>query len=495
MNGFEQRLLECPSLPRLPVGARLLTELIASGEASTATVLEVLECDAELGEQVLGLINARSSESEFASLAEAGARLGPGCLCASAVSAALVRGLRESIGVTEMIDALWRSALMTALATRALAFAASSWDPGEAFLAGLLEKLGALMLYDQLPAYPRLAARFLSGEADLLELERDQFESDHGRIGALVLERWGLPERVLAPLRAHFAIDRARVREPAMTWGRVLTGGTLYARSLAVDGFAHETSSLEQRVADLIRIPQTLAGRIAAELPWELRRTAGVLGIGCERQCSYDELIDEARELATGPAGPPTAPPLSAPSRRNGREWEDLMREGRNSLSRDPHTRRFDLVGFDRILRAFFERAAQLDQPLGLLLIGIDDLKKIRANRGERVAREVVQGLGERIVSLVRSTDPTGDLSGSHLGILAAGCSGRDLPRLAERIHGAIAREPVRTCAGPVDCRVSIGMASATPSLQSADPQALMSSAWGSLDEAGLCGGRVAVAV
>ena len=90
MNGFEQRMLECPSLPRLPVGARLLTELIATGEGDTAAVLEVLECDAGLGEQVLRLITARHSESEIPSLARAAALLGPASLCASALSAALV---------------------------------------------------------------------------------------------------------------------------------------------------------------------------------------------------------------------------------------------------------------------------------------------------------------------------------------------------------------------------------------------------------------------
>ena len=103
--------------------------------------------------------------------------------------------------------------------------------------------------------------------------------------------------------------------------------------------------------------------------------------------------------------------------------------------------------------------------------------------------------LGERVVSLVRKTDPKADLSGAHLGILAAGCSGRDLPLLAERIRAAVAHAPVATCAGPVECRVSIGMAWTSPDSASADPQALMSCAWSALDEAGLCGGPIAIGV
>ncbi|MBW2279447.1 MAG: HDOD domain-containing protein [Deltaproteobacteria bacterium] len=497
MNGFEQRLLECPSLPRLPVGARLLTELITLGEVDTAALVEVLEEDGELGGLVLGLLSARQSGVQLSSLAEAATVTGSASLSSTALAASLTRGLRESIGVTEMTDALWRSALMTALATRALAFEASSWDPGEAFLVGLLEKLGALLLYDQLPEYPRLAARFLSGDADLLELERQQLESDHGRIGVLALEKWGLAERLLAPLRAHFAIDRASAREADMTRGRILTAGAFYARSLAVEGFARETLSLERRIADLVRIPQTLAQRIAVELPWELRRTAAVLGIDCSRQSSYDELLEEARELEADPTARPVTAlsAVTTPARSSSREWEDLIRDGQKALSTDPDTNHFDLVGFERILRAFFQRAAQLGRPLSLMLISVNDLKEIASSHGQRAAREVMQGLGERVVSLVRATDPKGDLSDVHLGVLAAGCSERDLPRLAERIRLAITHAPLPTCAGPVDCSVSIGMASASPDAASADPQALMSSAWSALDEAALCGGPVAIGV
>lgn len=492
MNRFEQELLESPSLPRPSAQARLLAELLASDESVAA--LEILEQDAELAERVLALVNVnRTDAAHVDRIAEAAELVGPHALACSALGLSLLHGLRESLGRTELLDTLFRSSLMTGLAARALALEVSSWEPGEALLAGMIEKIGALLLYDQLPKYPRLVARYASGEAELAALERAALGSDHGSVASHLLEHWGMPERTCDVLRSHFAVDRARIQEPAMSRGRILTGAALIGRALSIDGFAHEAQTLEQRVSDLVRIPRTLAGRIASELPWQMRRVAQVLSVPGDRQRSYEELLGEAGELLTD--GPSDAPiPLRAVSNRSGsREFEDLLREGASSLPTDPVSGRFDLVGFERMLSAFLDRARQLDRPLSVLVIGVHDLRGIIDRLGQAVADDLLDTVAERVAGLVRRSDPKGHLSETHLGVIAAGCGESDLPRLAERIRWAITREPVATRSGPVHCELSIGMASATPNRGPADPQRLMSSAWSALDEAALSGGAIAL--
>lgn len=498
MTGFEQQLLESPSLPRLPAQARLLLELLSSGEPGAA--LEVLEQDPELGARVLVLVDATPMGSGGTeSLAEAQQRVGANTLACTALAVCLVNGLRELFGRTELLDSLWRSALMTGLAARALTLEVSSWEPGEALLAGIVEKVGAVLLYDQLPEYPRLAARHLSGEADLIELERASFASDHGSVSSCVLEHWGMPAGVLEALRAHFAIDRPRAREPAITHGRILTGAALFGRALAIDGFVHEVATLEQRVADLVRIPRALAARIATELPRQLRRVGPLLSIPCEHQLSYAELLLAAEGLLTDDEIEPSAEPIPIgqphrhANRASGREFEDLLRKGESALPTDPETGRFDPIGFESMLSAFYDRARELHRPLSVLVIGIRGLRGIIERLGPNVADELVETVAERVAALVRHSDPKGHPSGTYLGIIAAGCSERDLPRLAERIRWAITREPLATRSGPVQCEVAIGMASATPGSSTEDPKRLMSCAWSALDEAALCGGPIAI--
>lgn len=498
MTGFEQQLLESPSLPRLPTQARLLIELLGSGEPAAA--LELLLQDPELGARVLALVDAAPKDAGGTeSLAEAQQRVGANTLACTALAVCLVNGLRELFGRTELLDALWRSALMTGLAARTLTLEVSSWEPGEALLAGIVEKMGAVLLYDQLPEYPRLAARHLSGEADLIELERASFDSDHGIVSSCVLEYWGMPAGVLEALRAHFAIDRPNTREPAITRGRILTGAALFGRALAIDGFVHEVATLEQRVADLVRIPRPLAARIATDLPCQLRRVGALLSIPCGQQRSYAELLLAAGELLTDneiePSGSPIpiGQPLRDAKRASGLEFEDLLRKGESALPTDPETGRFDLIGFERMLSACYDRARQLQRPLSVLVIGIRDLRGIIERLGPNVAHELVETVAGRAASLVRRSDPKGHLSDTHLGIIAAGCSERDLSRMAERICWAITREPLATRSGPVQCEVAIGMASAMPGSSTEDPRRLMSTAWSALDEAALCGGPIAI--
>ena len=212
------------------------------------------------------------------------------------------------------------------------------------------------------------------------------------------------------------------------------------------------------------------------------------------------ELLSDVDPGDPGGPGVPKLPRIAAPapSRRNrsrrsaAREFEELLRDGENSLPVDPRTGRFDLAGFERMLSAFFDRARRLNRPLSLLVISIDDLTEIVARLGNDAATDLRDILCERVASLVRATDAKGHLTGSHLGILAADCSERDLPGLAKRIRAAIGREPLPTRNGPVQCNISIGMSSVTPSAFG-DPQSLLSSAWGAVDAAALDGGPVAV--
>jgi diguanylate cyclase (GGDEF)-like protein len=496
MNRFEQELLESPSLPRLPAQARLLLELVAAGESGAA--VEVLEEDAGLTARVLALVEGKRHDSVRPDrLEEARDQVGAHALACSALGLSLVGGLHDALGHTELLDSLFRSSLMTGLAARSLSFEVSSWDPGEALLAGMVEKVGAVLLYDQVPEYPRLVARYLSGEAELAEIERERFGSDHRVIASRVLEHWGMPASVCDALRAHFAVDRAGIREPAMSRGRILTGAALFGQALSIDGFLHEVGTLERRVAELARIPASLVGRIATELPWQLRRIGPAVGVDCDRQAPYEELLADAGQLLPddAPESEGVDPiPLSGAQRGNSsREFENLLREGESSLSLDSRTGRFDLEGFERMLSAFLDRARQLERPLSVLVIGVRDLRGITERLGEAVAEELVADISDRVANLVRRSDPKGDLSDAHLGVIAAGCSERDLPRLAERIRWAITREPLTTRSGPVPCELSIGMATTSPRTAATDPQALMSSAWSALDEAVLSGGPIAV--
>jgi len=493
MNDFERTLLESPSLPRVPAPARLLIELMRAGDLDEAAVLEVLGQDPDLARRVLAVENElrQPTGAALTSLDDTVAALGTHSLAGVGLALSLATGLRDALGTGELIDALWRACWTTALAARRLADECGSWNPGEAFLAGLLEKVGALLMYQQRPEYARVLSAYLDGEYALLDLERARFPSDHGRLGVLALESWGLSGSVPEALRAHFAIDRSGIAELALQRGRILTGAALSGRTLSVEGFAHETDMLEKRVSALTRVSPDAAHRLAVELPRHARATSDVLELPGDRQRDYSELLEDAHTFERGSESTPAS--RSPRFRSSSRGFEELLRDGIEALSADPETGRFDMVGFDRIMRAFIDRARQLHRPIALVVLSLDDFKNLVETAGPEIAHQVLGEIRERAAATVRSSDPKGHLSDSHFGILAAGCSSEDLPRLAERIRGQVSREPVQTPQGPVRCQVAIGLACAIPHSDGADAQNLLSSAWSALDEAVLNGQAIAM--
>jgi len=76
---------------------------------------------------------------------------------------------------------------------------------------------------------------------------------------------------------------------------------------------------------------------------------------------------------------------------------------------------------------------------------------------GDAVLREI----SNRLQASVRTYDFIGRYGGEEFLIIIPSCNPPDLQAGAERLRFAIADKPVETPAGPINCTVSIGVASA----------------------------------
>jgi diguanylate cyclase (GGDEF)-like protein len=495
MNEFERRLIESPDLPTLPAIAQRILELGNQVDTDLIHLSNTISADPSIATRILRLINspAYGLPREIVSIREAVLYLGFNAVRSVALSFSFLRSLREGhVPSVDGLNELWRTSLMNALATRRLAQEVGGWDGEEAFLAGLISDCGTLLMYKLVPEYPDLVVSFRNAHADLLDLEQANLETDHMRLGELLLEAWRFPEEFRMLIAGHHDSSRLPQDSALELRARVLTASWLCARALTVPAFAPETLRLDRRVAGLLGLPVPVVRAIASELPDELRETAAVFEIPAEEQLSFDELLVRANQRLSELAL--EGEQAQARAREEGERYErvlftDLRRQFGSSLSTDEASGLLSRDSFETVLEAFFRRAREARSSLGLAVVELDELKTL----GSEFTGEVVREVRSRVEAQTRNSDVSARFSEDQVTVLIAGCWPADLEHVAERIRVEVEGRPFIAGGAERSFSVAIGIATATPHLDALDPRAFVRLAFSALDRAKGSPGRIAV--
>lgn len=203
LNSIDRRLLtRLP--PFSPVAVKLLS-VLADERAPFKEIARLIALDPVLAGEVLRMANSGlyGRWLRVSSLLEAIARLGTGRLSQVAITAALWRGLPRK--TAPFVREWWRHSIAAAL----LAQQCGEDVPGDhAYTAALLHGVGQLALFEDAPReYPNLVEQAYAEGRDLLDCEREMFQVGHAALGGLILESWGLPEKLCEAVARHHDAD------------------------------------------------------------------------------------------------------------------------------------------------------------------------------------------------------------------------------------------------------------------------------------------------
>jgi len=203
LTSTENRLLR--RLPAFsPIAIRLLSA-ISDERSSFKEVARLISLDPVLSGEVLRLANSGlyGRRFEVRSILHAIAMLGFGKLSQIAMTAALWRGLPRR--TAPYVREWWRHSIATALLARQCGDEFSSdFD----YTAGLLHGVGQLALFADAPDdYPELVDCAYGERSNLAERERQVFGVDHASLAGILLESWGLPEKLCNAVASHHSVS------------------------------------------------------------------------------------------------------------------------------------------------------------------------------------------------------------------------------------------------------------------------------------------------
>jgi HD-like signal output (HDOD) protein/GGDEF domain-containing protein len=268
----------------LPAVAVDVLELTADPELDTRALKECIENDPALTSKILRVVNSSlfGLSGEVSDLSQALSLLGIKPLKLLVLGFSLPAGLFVGLEA-EVLGHYWEHTLTKAVAGREISETLFKVPGDDAFIAGLLQDLGMLLLIQRLGRpYVEFLEKAAAGDGDLLALETEAMGFDHTTLSARLLAQWKLPETLVQAVAWESEHRRCGASGlPEKPLAQILHLAEMVARLLADNrpgvlgkllavGRKYKDLSeaqLELMVCDLVEKVQQLAEVLSLQLP------------------------------------------------------------------------------------------------------------------------------------------------------------------------------------------------------------------------------------
>jgi putative nucleotidyltransferase with HDIG domain len=190
----------------LPEVFMKVSEMISSPHHSAADIGRVLSNDTALSARLLKIVNSvfYGYLSRIETVSRAIAVVGTRELQELVLATSVIRVFKGIPSNLVTMEWFWRHSICCAITSRMLAEMRGEQLVERFFVAGLLHDIGSLILYRKLPELAREAIQLSYCENVPLECaETEVIGFDHSTVGAELLRKWKLPERLQETTEFH----------------------------------------------------------------------------------------------------------------------------------------------------------------------------------------------------------------------------------------------------------------------------------------------------
>ncbi|MEZ5276152.1 MAG: GGDEF domain-containing protein [Opitutaceae bacterium] len=439
-------------LPTPPGVAIRILQLVENEDTTLDELTQVISSDPALTAKILKYINSPIMGLGFhgSSLQEAVARIGIRGTQMMALSFSLITQTHAESCPSFQFEAFWSESLARGVAARRLARDLGGWDSEEAFISGLVCRIGKLALSIGMPeAYEPILSGAVHPEIPLERRERLALEGSHVEIGIELLRDWQLPEKVWKAAEGLVRIDD---QAAASRCGGILRVADAIAAFLMIEG-GHNAAAM-QRLSGLaltetgLEPPALRALMEAVSEDWSVY--GKLFSVDTQKAPDFDAIEREAEEHRNLLRLASEMEVVSLKSEN--KELSELAR-------RDRMTGMLNRAAFDESLPAAVAGARDQERSLAVLMIDVDRFKSINDTHGHPAGDSVLKHLARILDDNARRRDEVFRYGGEEFVVIAPDCSKEGAGSIAEGFRAAVEATPHVELKRTIPLTISVGVA------------------------------------
>ncbi|HZW11288.1 MAG TPA: HDOD domain-containing protein [Phycisphaerales bacterium] len=386
MHQTIEKILSCSTLPTLPAVAVQIIEMTSDPDASLKDLARVIQNDQGLAAKIIKTVNSSfyGLRRPCASIDKALVLLGLSPVKSLALGFSLVQSVSEGRAGSFDYRSYWRRGLLTAVASRLLAVRVGLDFGDEVFLGGLLQDIGMVAMHRALGAeYDAVLGAAGGKHRELVRQELAMLDLQHPDIGAMLAQRWRMPQELFLPVRFHERPSAA----PAACVDHV--------RCVGLGNLVHDVLSEAEPGPALRQLYErggSWYGLESGEVDEIIRcagegakEISGLFKLDIGGYADADAVLAEAgrRAIALVRLAPGESSVLSSASDCSALAGSDF----------DPLTGAVGPRGFESAIREGFRSAVEHGEPLALVEAVIDRYAGLVGEHGEGSDIEAVMGV------------------------------------------------------------------------------------------------------
>ena len=285
---FLDRMDQLHSAPQV---AQKILRLTRDPDFDVRKVARCIESDPALTAKILRVTNSSryGLRHKVSSIHQSVAFIGQRSLRLIALTFGLVESLTQGESGKQFCN-FWRRSLTMATVASELAKTTPEIPADDAYAAGLLSDVGELIFAQVEPERFAAACEHVSHGPELLAAERAEFGFAHPELGARLLQRWEIPEELVAAVALHHIEDDDELEPLAIA----IRAGDLMADALWTPKCPQLAQS-KALIEEHFRLDLDGYIELAVCCQREITEGADLFGVRLDGDIDCQSLLEEAR--------------------------------------------------------------------------------------------------------------------------------------------------------------------------------------------------------